>query len=115
MIPPRAQWFQDRAETTRLAGLLSGGGTVVVESAQLVPAAGVLAGMGGVGKTQLAAAYARTAWSRGELDVLVCVTASSRSAVGTGYAQAAAELLAADANDSETAAGEFLAWLDPRA
>ncbi|MET7906364.1 NB-ARC domain-containing protein [Streptomyces sp. NPDC005355] len=111
VIPPRAQWFQDRAETARLAGLLSGGGTVVVESAQPSPAGGVLAGMGGVGKTQLAAAHARTAWSTGELDVLVWVTESTRSAIVAGYAQAGAELLAADA---ETAAGEFLAWLEPK-
>ncbi|MFI9255220.1 tetratricopeptide repeat protein [Streptomyces sp. NPDC053069] len=114
MIPPRAQWFQDRTETTRLAGFVAGGGTVVVESAQPAPAGGVLAGMGGVGKTQLAAAHARTAWSKGELDVLVWVTANSRSAVVAGYAQAAAELLACDANDAETAAREFLAWLEPK-
>ncbi|MFJ8273778.1 tetratricopeptide repeat protein [Streptomyces sp. NPDC094154] len=114
MIPPRAQWFQDRAEMTRLDGLLAGGGTVVVESAQPAPAGGVLAGMGGVGKTQLAAAHARSAWSKGDLDVLVWVTASSRSAVVAGYAQAAAELLAADANDAERSAREFLAWLEPK-
>ncbi|MER7841927.1 tetratricopeptide repeat protein [Streptomyces sp. NPDC096040] len=85
-----------------------------MESDQPVPAGGVLAGMGGVGKTQLAAAHARTAWDTGELDVLVWVTASTRSAIVAGYAQAAAELLAADANNSETAAAEFLAWLEPK-
>ncbi|MGW7529282.1 tetratricopeptide repeat protein [Streptomyces sp. NPDC054783] len=99
---------------TQLAGLLAGGGTVVVESAQPAPAGGVLAGMGGVGKTQLAAAHARSAWSKGDLDVLVWVTASSRSSVVAGYAQAAATLLAADANDAEGAAREFLAWLEPK-
>lgn len=70
--------------------------------------------MGGVGKTQLAAAHARTAWSTGELDVLVSVTASTRSAIVAGCAQAGAELLAADASDAGTAAGKFLAWREPK-
>ncbi|MEW2306444.1 hypothetical protein AB0958_41960 [Streptomyces sp. NPDC006655] len=70
--------------------------------------------MGGVGETQLTAAHARTAWSTGELDVLVWVTASTRSAIVAGHAPAGAELLAADASDAETAAGEFLAWLEPK-
>ncbi|GAB7110993.1 FxSxx-COOH system tetratricopeptide repeat protein [Streptomyces phaeofaciens JCM 4814] len=113
-IPPRAEWFQDRTETSRLAHMLAGGGTAVVESAQRTPAGGVLAGMGGVGKTQLAAQYARNAWQAGELDVLVWVTAGSRTAVVSGYAQAAVELLGADLADPEVAARGFLAWLEPK-
>ncbi|MFF1338133.1 tetratricopeptide repeat protein [Streptomyces sp. NPDC058290] len=79
----------------------------------------LLTGMGGVGKTQLAADYARNAWNGGStvggLDVLVWVTAHSRQAVVTGYAQAGIELCRADPNDSEIAARSFLAWLTPKA
>ncbi|MGW2965119.1 tetratricopeptide repeat protein, partial [Streptomyces sp. NPDC001220] len=73
-------------------------------------------GLGGVGKTQLAAHYARASWQSGDLDVLVWITASSRSAVTSGYAQAAAELLGSTApQDPHQAAAAFLAWLQPKA
>lgn len=75
----------------------------------------VLTGMGGVGKTQLAADHARTLWADGTLDVLVWITASTRSAVMSGYAQAGAELCRADPDDPEQAALAFLAWLTPKA
>ncbi|MFC8201693.1 tetratricopeptide repeat protein [Streptomyces sp. NPDC057298] len=71
--------------------------------------------MGGVGKTQLAADYARTAWDAGGLDVLVWVTASAQSPVVSGYAQAAVELCRADPDEPEQAARSFLAWLTPKA
>ncbi|MFE5810200.1 tetratricopeptide repeat protein [Streptomyces sp. NPDC056491] len=79
----------------------------------------LLTGMGGVGKTQLAADYARTAWNdsstAGGLDVLVWVTAHSRQDIVTGYAQAGIELCRAEPNDAERAARSFLAWLAPKA
>ncbi|WP_055587816.1 tetratricopeptide repeat protein [Peterkaempfera griseoplana] len=126
VIPPRAQWLQDRAETRLLTRVLSEGGTVgealggarggttSTEPARQALASGVLAGMGGVGKTQLAAHYARTAWRSGALDVLVWITASSPTAIVNGYAQAAAEVLAADTTDPQRAAANFLAWLEPK-
>ncbi|MFI5532085.1 FxSxx-COOH system tetratricopeptide repeat protein [Kitasatospora sp. NPDC051853] len=110
-IPPRAGSFQDRAEAVRLAAVLEGGGTAVVGPAGGVRAGGVLTGLGGVGKTQLAADYARTAWGAGELDVLVWITAAGTEAVVAGYAQAGAELLGAE---PEVAAQAFLAWLEPK-
>lgn len=113
LIPPRAQWFQDRAETARLTRMPAGGGTAVVESTGPAPAGGVVSGMGGVGKTRLAAHYARTAWRSGEVDALVWITAGSRAAVVDDYGRAAVELLAADPGDPETAASAFLAWLEP--
>jgi hypothetical protein len=113
VIPAQAAWIQDRAETSRLARVPDGDGTAVVESADHAPADRILTGMGGVGKTQLAAHYARTAWQAGALDVLVWITASSRSAVVTGYAQAAVEILGADPGGPETARS-FLAWLEPK-
>ncbi|MFD8005631.1 FxSxx-COOH system tetratricopeptide repeat protein [Streptomyces mirabilis] len=106
VIPSRAQSFQHRAEAERLRVAVEGGGTAVLGQ--------VLTGMGGVGKTQLAADYACTAWDNGGLDVLVWVTASIRSSVVTGYAQAGVELCQADPNNPEQAAQTFLAWLTPK-
>jgi TIR domain/NB-ARC domain len=100
VIPPRAQCFQDRAQAGRL------------RSAVLSQV--VLAGMGGVGKTQLAADYAHAAWAAGELDVLVWITASTRDAVVSRYAQAGVELCQADPGDSERAMQSFLGWLEPK-
>nr|WP_239106181.1 FxSxx-COOH system tetratricopeptide repeat protein [Streptomyces sp. SID8014] len=85
---------------------VDGGGTAVLSQ--------VLTGTGGVGKTQLAADYARTAWDSGSVDVLVWISASSRSAVTNGYAQAGVEVLGADPTDTEKATREFLAWLEPK-
>ncbi|MFJ9635031.1 NB-ARC domain-containing protein, partial [Streptomyces sp. NPDC101175] len=113
VIPPRAECFQDRAEVARLRQVLAGGGTAVVGQPRLVPAGGVLAGMGGVGKTQLASDYARTALAAGELDLLVWITASNSTAAASGYAQAAVEVLGADPTDP-SAAQKFLAWLEPK-
>ncbi|WP_326623062.1 tetratricopeptide repeat protein [Streptomyces decoyicus] len=74
----------------------------------------VLSGVGGVGKTQLAAHYARSAWQAGEVDLLVWVTASSRESVIAAYAQAVEETLSGPLSDPERAASAFLAWLHPR-
>ncbi|MFF0706192.1 FxSxx-COOH system tetratricopeptide repeat protein [Streptomyces tendae] len=107
MLPPRAFSFQHRAEVDQLRAAVDSGGTAVRTQ--------VLTGTGGVGKTQLAADYARTAWVSGEVDVLVWISASSRSAITAGYAQAAVEVLAAEPGDPERAARAFLAWLEPKA
>ncbi|MCG8970477.1 MULTISPECIES: tetratricopeptide repeat protein [Streptomyces] len=107
MIPPRALSFQHRAEVDQLRAAVDSGGTAVLSQ--------VLTGTGGVGKTQLAADYARTAWDNGEVDVLVWISASSRSAITSGYAQAGVEILAADPSDPEQSARAFLAWLEPKA
>ncbi|MFZ3599423.1 NB-ARC domain-containing protein [Streptomyces sp. BH104] len=106
VIPSRAQSFQHRGEADRLRAALDGGGSAVLRQ--------VLSGMGGAGKTQLAADYARTAWDAGGLDVLVWVTADGRSPIVTGYAQAGIELCRAAPDDLEQAARTFLAWLTPK-
>ncbi|MFI9064449.1 tetratricopeptide repeat protein [Streptomyces sp. NPDC053429] len=107
VIPSVARSFQHRPQADLLRTAFSGGGTAV------------LSGMGGVGKTQLAADYARTAWeetSEAEgLDVLVWVTARSRQAIVDGYGQAGVQLCRADPGDPEKAAQTFLAWLTAKA
>ncbi|WP_107486301.1 tetratricopeptide repeat protein, partial [Streptomyces sp. 13-12-16] len=103
VIPSPARSFQHRVEADRLRAAVEGGGTAVLSQ--------VLTGMGGVGKTQLAADYARAAWDDGGLDVLVWVTASAQSSVVSAYAQAGVELCRADPENPEQAAKQFLAWL----
>ncbi|RKT07618.1 hypothetical protein BX286_5683 [Streptomyces sp. 3211.6] len=73
----------------------------------------ILVGTAGVGKTQLAANEARTAWQAGQLDLLVWVTAGSRVEILTAYARAIAEITGSDPADPEQGAREFLAWLRP--
>jgi NB-ARC domain/TIR domain/Tetratricopeptide repeat len=105
VLPSPADCYQDRPVLSRrLDAAVGEGGTAVVSQ--------VLSGLGGVGKTQLAADYARRCLSDGQVDLLVWISASSREAILTGYAHAAAEVDpgAADA-DVPSAAARFVEWL----
>ncbi|MER5757729.1 FxSxx-COOH system tetratricopeptide repeat protein [Streptomyces sp. NPDC002082] len=108
VIPRRADCFQHRHAVDEVGAALAHGDTAVLIGQ-------VLAGVGGVGKTQLAADYARRAWNSGTADLLVWITASTRTAIMSGYAQAAAEILPVPPENPEDAAKAFLAWLEPRA
>ncbi|MEK2494789.1 FxSxx-COOH system tetratricopeptide repeat protein [Kitasatospora purpeofusca] len=72
----------------------------------------VLSGGGGVGKSQLAAAYAHQARAEG-MDVLVWVNAAETAQIVTAYATAAQRVgvPGADGQDAESDAGAFLDWL----
>ena len=111
LIPPLADSYTQRAETgLSLAGSLNPGETTVLVSSD--EAARALGGLGGTGKTQLAAGVAHTLWDQRAVDLLVWVTASGRDAVVTGYAQTLASVGAADPGGGpEKAALHFLAWL----
>ncbi|MFI0515817.1 tetratricopeptide repeat protein [Streptomyces sp. WSLK1-5] len=115
-IPPAALAFQHRAETDQLRTMLEDGGTAVLEggSAGRIPAGSALVGLGGVGKSQLAADYARTVLADGTVDVVVWVTATERSAIIDRLAQAGRELCASGLEDPEQVARAFLAWLAPK-
>ncbi|MGH3999929.1 MAG: NB-ARC domain-containing protein [Pseudonocardiaceae bacterium] len=103
VLPLLADCFQERTPEMRgLDEAVSAGRTAVVTQ--------VLSGLGGVGKTQLAAAYAGQVWDAGELDLLVWVTARSRDAVQARYAQAAAEI-GQPPPDVDSAAQWFLGWV----
>ncbi|MFF9819036.1 FxSxx-COOH system tetratricopeptide repeat protein [Streptomyces sp. NPDC014006] len=101
-VPVTVDCYEDRAGLRGLLETAAPGGTTVLGQ--------VITGMGGVGKTQLAAAYARTAYDEGAVDVLVWVTASSRAAVTDGFTDAAARLLDVQ-HDDPGAAAAFLNWL----
>src|SRR6266487_2775260 len=102
VAPPEADCYQVRGVTRRLAAATTGGTAVLVQ---------VLSGLGGVGKSQLAAAHARQLWQAGELDLMVWVPGASRSAIVAGYAHAQTTVTGMDDPDAEQAASRLLAWL----
>lgn len=106
VVPAAADCFQSRAAT--LAPSTGTGGPVDAGGAAGVR---VLVGLGGMGKTQVAAQLARHAWQERAVDLLVWVTASSRDSIVTGYAEAAAEVLPGEGAGADAAARRFLAWL----
>ncbi|MGW5242842.1 tetratricopeptide repeat protein [Streptomyces sp. NPDC004129] len=101
--PPReADCFQQRNEGNRLADVLA-----FTES----PTSGcLLIGPGGVGKSQIAAHFARNALALRSVNVVVWVSASSRESVQSSYAEAIHAITGADSSDTESAASQFLAW-----
>ncbi|MEU3572161.1 NB-ARC domain-containing protein [Kitasatospora sp. NPDC036755] len=103
VMPAIADAFQNRGLTRTVADAAGTGEPVVLCQ--------VLAGMGGVGKTQLAAHHAHTLLDDGSLDLLLWVTASSRQAVRQAYTQAAAQVADGDPAAFDTAPELFLAWL----
>ncbi|WP_370961504.1 FxSxx-COOH system tetratricopeptide repeat protein [Amycolatopsis sp. cg9] len=91
VVPVRADGFQDREVT--FAGTT------------------VLSGLGGVGKTQLAADLAERAWAAREVDLLAWITAESRDALLTAYAQLAKTLTGIEDPDPAQGARRLLDWL----
>ncbi|WP_204000547.1 FxSxx-COOH system tetratricopeptide repeat protein [Micromonospora lutea] len=103
-LPPAASWRQDRRLFVDLRTAAKSDTTEV--------GVRVLAGMGGVGKTQLAAQLVPHLVERRRLHVLVWVTATSQDAIVTRYAEAASVLGLAEAGVSPNdAAIRLLAWL----
>lgn len=100
---PAADCFQNRPERAALAVALETGGAAVI--------GGILRGMGGVGKTQLAIDFANTAWQRDEVDVCVWVDATSRESIVSILAEAAGRVGNGDNNNAEHAAKRFINWL----
>ncbi|MFJ3213125.1 FxSxx-COOH system tetratricopeptide repeat protein [Streptomyces flaveolus] len=115
-IPPAALAYQHRGEADRLREVLDGGGTAVLHGRPMAvtPTGGVLVGMGGVGKSQLAAEYVRAALAEGAVDVVVWVTATDRSSVVDRFAEAGNALCPSALENPEEAARAFMSWLTPK-
>ncbi|MYS39607.1 tetratricopeptide repeat protein [Streptomyces sp. KhCrAH-43] len=100
-VPLTADCFQPRPDAADAPGAT---GTEPVTTH-------VLTGLGGVGKTQWAAQWARQAQASGELDLLVWVPAATRQAVVAVYAEAAMDVCPGQVADADQAAARFVAWL----
>ncbi|HEY6749073.1 MAG TPA: tetratricopeptide repeat protein [Mycobacteriales bacterium] len=97
-VPPLAAHFQHRAIADELDALLDDGS---LRSA-------VLTGLGGAGKTQLAADLVARAVRDRRVDLVVWVNADSRDSVLRGYARALSELYDTRGADPEESAERFL-------
>ncbi|MEU9502625.1 tetratricopeptide repeat protein [Streptomyces sp. NPDC048196] len=104
-VPALATAFQPRSDLRKKVEAARSGGDPVVLTQ-------VLSGGGGVGKSQLAAAYATEAVADGR-ELVVWASAAHTHQVITQYAQAAVRLgvPGADAGDPEVVARAFLSWL----
>ncbi|MFE9745711.1 tetratricopeptide repeat protein [Saccharothrix saharensis] len=94
VLPPLADRYQRRAAEAAVAE------TSVV-----------LSGLGGVGKSQVAARHAHAVWWDESVDLALWLTAGTRSAVISGYADAADRVLGDPRRTPEDAAAAFQAWL----
>jgi hypothetical protein len=103
-LPERATARLERPIDQEVTDALAGDGAAVVCQ--------ILSGMGGVGKTQIAAHCSHQQWKNGEVDLLLWVNATTRDSITTAFAQAGSEFCDADAADSNQAANVFLDWLD---
>ena len=101
VVPPEAGAFQPRPEITAALDTAIGedGAAVLTQ----------LIGLGGVGKSQIAAAHVRA--RRRELDLLVWVSATTQTAIIEAYARAAHELGHPPSSDPTDDARWFQAWL----
>ncbi|MFJ3540192.1 tetratricopeptide repeat protein [Streptomyces sp. NPDC090109] len=129
-VPAAASRYQARSQSGLLRTALEDGGTVVLTgtltqdtddhdgTGQSEGGSGdarwVLSGLGGVGKTQIAAHHTRIQLADGRADVVVWATATDRSGILSAYAQAARVLaLPGVGEDDEQNVALFLAWLQP--
>jgi tetratricopeptide (TPR) repeat protein len=116
MVPSPADGFVPRPEIgSALTQALVPGTAVVLVSAHAEADAGGRAGEDNwhdpSGKTQLAAAAARSLSDSGEIEILVWVAATTRAAVLSAYAEAGAAIEGQSSGNAETAAERFVSWL----
>jgi hypothetical protein len=110
VLPRPASAFVPRSIADTMGSALDEGHTVVLMSA--TPAhTRVLSGLGGVGKSQLAADYARQQWHDPATDVIMWISAASRESILATYVAAVGEILGADTTVPEQAAQRLLSWL----
>ncbi|MGW4109743.1 tetratricopeptide repeat protein [Actinosynnema sp. NPDC004786] len=111
---PADHYRQRHAHTELVEALAAGHSAVLVGGGRR--AGVVVSGLGGVGKSQLAAHHAWRVWRDPELDLAVWVSALSRDAIVTAYAEAAARVLVEDDpriadRPPDEAAERFREWL----
>ncbi|HEY5988459.1 MAG TPA: tetratricopeptide repeat protein, partial [Streptosporangiaceae bacterium] len=111
VLPPAEPYVPRQEIGLGMATSLVPGETTVLIPAD-DPAGRVLGGLGGTGKSEIAAALAHTLWEQRAVDLVLWITASGRDAVLTGYASALSDVGEPDPGEGpEVAASLFLTWL----
>jgi hypothetical protein len=110
VLPAPAEAMQPRERLIEQLGTANDEGHAAVLIQPTPERARVLSGLGGVGKSQLAASYARQRWQDQAIDVVVWANAGTTSGIVDAYAEAASELFGRD-DDAEKNARRFLRWL----
>lgn len=110
MRPRPADALQPRGQLIELLGSVIDEGKTAVLTQSVSQPARVLSGLGGVGKSQLAAHYAGQQWHDPAIDVIVWANATSTSGIVEAYAEAATHLVGSG-SDAEQDARRFLRWV----
>jgi tetratricopeptide (TPR) repeat protein len=111
-MPPLAEGFSDRPDTARgiLDALVLGSTIVLVPGSEF--AEGRQNWLGASGKTQIAVMLAETLWRSGAVDMVVWISATSRSAVLSGYVEAWTAATGIEpTGTAESVAARFVSWL----
>jgi tetratricopeptide (TPR) repeat protein len=111
-VPPLAEGFTQRPDTARgiLEALVPGSTIALVPGSTF--AEGPQNWLGACGKTQLAVLLAESLWRSGAVDILVWISATSRSSVLSGYAAASVAATGIEpTGTAESVAARFLNWL----
>ncbi len=111
-IPPFAEGFTDRPDTARgiLDALVPGSTIALVPGSEF--AEGNQNWLGASGKTQIAVLLAETLWRSGDVDIVVWISATSRSAVLSGYVEAWVAATGIEpTGTAESVAAQFVSWL----
>jgi tetratricopeptide (TPR) repeat protein len=107
-----AEGFNNRQESAPGLGQAVAPGTIVALTPAMTASGTAPDWFGSCGKTQLAVYLAESLWKARDLDLLVWITATSRAAIMTGYANAGAAAMGVDpAGDAELLATRFVSWL----
>jgi tetratricopeptide (TPR) repeat protein len=111
-MPALTEGFSDRPDTAR--GILDA--LVLGSTIALVPGSEFAEGrqnwLGASGKTQIAVMLAETLWRSGAVDAVVWISATSRSAVLSGYVQAWVAATGIEpTGTAESIAAQFVSWL----
>lgn len=109
MAPLPAHGFIARPETGFAEAALVPGSAVALVSDRAV--IGSRHWRDASGKTQLAISLATSLWQAGAVEVVLWVTATSRSSVLSSYAEAAAVTGVQPSGDAESIAARFAGWL----
>ena len=111
-MPPLAEGFSDRPDTARgiLDALVPGSTIALVPGSEF--AEGKQNWLGASGKTQIAVMLAETLWRSAAVDIVVWISATSRSAVLSGYVEAWVAATGIEpTGTAESVAAQFIGWL----